>query len=158
MFHFSSGLRSQPISANEKSQILSIAVLQTLAWGKNPLSPQLFQDSYLTSSLSAFTIFPFVSRLLFQTFLIFGLDFLSSITSTVKLLQSHLLFPSSVLFIPRTKTTGFIITEISHSNPEFKSLKVYMASQLQETVLCPVDQTSSMEGSKVTDTFSIIFK
>ena len=50
-------------------------------------------------------------------------------------------------------------------NPEFKSLKVYMASHLPETVLCPVDQTSSMEGSKVIETafhlpihtFSIIF-
>ena len=98
-------------------------------------------------------------------FLFLGLDFLSSTTSTAKLLEYHLLFPSSVPFIPRTKTTGFIIIEISHSNPEFKSLKVYMASHLPETVLCPVDQTSSMEGSKVIETtfhlpihtFSIIF-
>ena len=140
---------------------------QTLTWGKNPLSPQLFRDKIPVwhHPFSAFTISPFVSHLLSRSFLFIDLDFLSSTTSTAKLLEYHLLFPSSVPFIPRTKTTGFIIIEISHSNPEFKSLKVYMASHLPETVLCPADQTSSMEGSKVIETafhlpihtFSIIF-
>lgn len=98
IFHFSSGFGSQPISANENSQIL--AVFYIITWEeKSTFSPAFLRQSaswFYFFLFSTFTVFFYSISLPFlisSFYLIFAFTILSHTISTVKLLNSVLFFP-----------------------------------------------------------------